>query len=107
MIDILNHLSLDAASLGNHDFDFGVATMLERVGESNFPWVNVNLLNKDGGLMEGTQRNLVKELRWFRVRGPFSHDRAPALLRTCASYIHVGGWQTHPGTSKLTVVVNS
>jgi hypothetical protein len=38
MVDILNSFKLDAACLGNHEFDFGVDTLYKRLKESQFPW---------------------------------------------------------------------
>jgi 5'-nucleotidase len=43
MVAALNVLSLDAATFGNHEFDFGCRTVLDRVRESNFPWVVANV----------------------------------------------------------------
>ena len=53
MVDILNYLNLTAASLGNHEFDFGVDTLKKRIHESEFPWLNTNLLDEKGELFPG------------------------------------------------------
>eukprot|EP00658_Telonema_sp_P-2_P022895 TRINITY_DN1916_c0_g1_i2.p1 TRINITY_DN1916_c0_g1~~TRINITY_DN1916_c0_g1_i2.p1 ORF type:complete len:468 (+),score=124.21 TRINITY_DN1916_c0_g1_i2:225-1628(+) len=45
MIDLMNLIQVDAASLGNHEFDFGVDVLAQRVEESRFPWINCNLMN--------------------------------------------------------------
>ncbi|KAA0200128.1 Trifunctional nucleotide phosphoesterase protein YfkN [Fasciolopsis buskii] len=42
MIDVLNHLNLDCAVIGNHDFDFGIDNLLHCIKRSNFPWLNGN-----------------------------------------------------------------
>ena len=36
MVDILNYLNLTAASLGNHEFDFGVETLKKRIQAANW-----------------------------------------------------------------------
>ena len=56
MVDILNYLNLTAASLGNHEFDFGVDTLQKRIRESSFPWLNTNLLDETGALFPGHRR---------------------------------------------------
>lgn len=43
MIEALNLLSLDAATFGNHEFDFGCRTLAERIPQSRFPWVSANV----------------------------------------------------------------
>ena len=53
MVDILNFLNLTAASLGNHEFDFGVETLRKRIQESRFVWLNTNLLDEAGALLPG------------------------------------------------------
>jgi len=62
MVDILNLLKLDAASLGNHEFDVGVDMLEKRVKESNFPWLNTNLMDEHGKLLPGTTERLIKDV---------------------------------------------
>lgn len=64
MVDILNTMKLDAASLGNHEFDFGVDTLEKRLKESEFPWLNVNLMNEKGELLPETTKYFIKEVPW-------------------------------------------
>jgi len=42
LIDGLNLLGVDAATLGNHEFDYGPAELQKRIAESKFPWVVAN-----------------------------------------------------------------
>lgn len=49
MIDIWNRVGLDVAALGNHEFDFGNKVLLERMKESQFHWVNANVVDTDTG----------------------------------------------------------
>jgi 5'-nucleotidase len=88
MIDILNTLKLDAASLGNHEFDFGVDTLQKRLQESKFPWLNINLQDpKSGKLLDRTKQRTVREVpfspRWAK------EGEKPKKSRVClfgASY---------------------
>jgi len=64
MVDILNEMKLDAASLGNHEFDFGIDTMNKRLKESQFPWLNINLMNEKGKLLDNTVEYFIKEIPW-------------------------------------------
>jgi len=64
MIDILNHFKLDVASLGNHEFDFGLETLGERIAESKFKWLNTNLMDEKGKLLNGTTKHFIKEVPW-------------------------------------------
>jgi len=69
MVDVLNTLNLDAASLGNHEFDFGVDTLEKRVKESKFPWLNTNLLDENGKLLPGTTERLIKDVPFTPMWG--------------------------------------
>jgi len=44
-IDVANRMGLDAAALGNHEFDWGLDTLQARVGESAFPWLGANVVD--------------------------------------------------------------
>lgn len=43
MCEILNHCSINAACLGNHDFDFGKDSLDNLVRECKFPWLLSNV----------------------------------------------------------------
>ncbi len=49
MVEAWNLLGLDAATFGNHEFDFGPAVLRQRMDESRFVWLSSNVL-------EGTNR---------------------------------------------------
>lgn len=53
MIEFANMLGVQAAVLGNHEFDFGADTMRQRVAESKFPWLGANVLAADGAPFGG------------------------------------------------------
>lgn len=47
VVEVLNALHLDAMTLGNHEFDWGLAKLKDRVMESKFPYVSANVREKD------------------------------------------------------------
>jgi 5'-nucleotidase len=60
MIEAWNALGLDAATFGNHEFDWGPAPLLERMRESRFPWISANVWEQPGDRPFGGAR------RWLR-----------------------------------------
>ena len=49
MIAVLNALGLDAATFGNHEFDFGPDVLRRRMRESRFVWLSANVVARDTG----------------------------------------------------------
>ncbi|HEV2671963.1 MAG TPA: 5'-nucleotidase C-terminal domain-containing protein, partial [Gemmatimonadales bacterium] len=47
-IDALNTLGIDAAAIGNHEFDWSVDTMRARFREAKYPFVSANITNTGG-----------------------------------------------------------
>lgn len=43
MVDVMNAMNLDLAAFGNHEFDVKEHELLERLNESNFPWIAANI----------------------------------------------------------------
>jgi len=66
---VLNLLPIDAATLGNHEFDFGTAVLQARLKESKFPWLDTNLRLKGAGLIPGTQRSIMKDVAYVTPKG--------------------------------------
>ncbi len=67
MIAMLNAIGVDAAVYGNHEFDFGPELLVERVGESNFPWVATNVLGTDGNPYGGAVSSWTTEVGEYTV----------------------------------------
>ncbi len=44
-IDALNTLGIDAAAIGNHEFDWSLDTLRIRMGEAKYPFVSANITN--------------------------------------------------------------
>lgn len=53
MIASWNATGLDYAALGNHEFDFGDAVLLERMRESKFTWLGSNVFDRRTGKLFG------------------------------------------------------
>jgi 5'-nucleotidase len=68
MIDLWNRLGLDVAVLGNHEFDFGNDVLLQRMKESQFQWVNANVVDQATGKPFGTSVPYwVKEIQGVKI----------------------------------------
>src|SRR5437870_1138471 len=46
VVDVYNVLGVNAAAIGNHDFDFGIPVLKERMAQSKFPWLSANVFIK-------------------------------------------------------------
>uniref|UniRef100_K3WGC4 Calcineurin-like phosphoesterase domain-containing protein n=1 Tax=Globisporangium ultimum (strain ATCC 200006 / CBS 805.95 / DAOM BR144) TaxID=431595 RepID=K3WGC4_GLOUD len=61
MVDAHNAIGIDFASLGNHEFDFGIEGFYNVSKASNFPWLNANCYEVGTKtLLRGTMPNAVK-----------------------------------------------
>jgi 2',3'-cyclic-nucleotide 2'-phosphodiesterase (5'-nucleotidase family) len=52
IIDIMNQTGFDIATIGNHEFDYGIETLDERISDSEFPWICANVDTKTSGLTQ-------------------------------------------------------
>jgi 5'-nucleotidase / UDP-sugar diphosphatase len=59
MVDVLNHVGLDWAVLGNHEFDVSEAAFRARLAESRFRVVSSNVSDVNGQPFPGTLRSAV------------------------------------------------
>jgi 5'-nucleotidase / UDP-sugar diphosphatase len=67
MIDLFNKLGVSAATLGNHEFDFGPEVIHKRIGEAKFPMMGSNILDADGTLFDGLTDTLMYEYGPYKV----------------------------------------
>jgi len=68
MIDTLNAIGLDAATFGNHEFDFGPAVLAERMREARFAWISSNVRDRrTGSAFGGAQHDRLVTLAGIRV----------------------------------------
>ncbi len=59
MVDVLNHLRLDYATFGNHEFDIKEHQFYQRLHESKFTWISSNVLDIDQRPFETVKSNLI------------------------------------------------
>ncbi|MBL4939211.1 MAG: bifunctional metallophosphatase/5'-nucleotidase [Lutibacter sp.] len=52
MIDIMNKVGFDIATIGNHEFDYGESNLKDRFQQSNFEWVCANVDMNSTGIPE-------------------------------------------------------
>jgi 5'-nucleotidase / UDP-sugar diphosphatase len=63
MVDVLNHVRLDWATLGNHEFDVSEAAFRSRVAEGRFRIVSSNVSDVKGEPFPGTVRFAILPIR--------------------------------------------
>ncbi len=63
MIDLMNKVGFDLSVLGNHEFDYGLEELQERVDDSNFSWICANVTSA------GTALNQPAAFRTIEIDG--------------------------------------
>jgi 2',3'-cyclic-nucleotide 2'-phosphodiesterase (5'-nucleotidase family) len=81
MIDVLNGIGVDYATLGNHEFDFGPAVLRERMGESQFVWLTTSVREDDGKPFGGGSATAIRRvgpvtIGFFSVLSPDTPSRS-------------------------------
>lgn len=61
MIDVMNMMGFDADTLGNHNFDRGLAHLRRLAGRARFPYVVANLVDRRGRAPDWTRESLILE----------------------------------------------
>ena len=68
MIDAWNVAGVDYATFGNHEFDYGPATLLERMKESKFKWVAANVVDRNTKKpFGGAEAYVIREFNGVKV----------------------------------------
>ncbi|MBF0588604.1 MAG: bifunctional metallophosphatase/5'-nucleotidase [Magnetococcales bacterium] len=89
MIRLLNAIGLDYAMPGNHEFDFGVQILNQRVAESTFPWLASNVLPSRSPL-PGWRPYALREVNGIKV-GIFSIlTQETVELALGGKWVHIG-----------------
>ena len=47
MVEVMNAMDYDAAALGNHEFDFGIDGLRERMAQAEFPFLGANVISQE------------------------------------------------------------
>ncbi|MBK3495830.1 bifunctional metallophosphatase/5'-nucleotidase [Viridibacillus sp. YIM B01967] len=67
IIQVANYLHYDAAIFGNHEFNFGLNTLSNVVGQSRFPWLGANIVSKKSSLPYFGKPYIIKEIEGIRL----------------------------------------
>ena len=60
VIAAMNFMGYDAMTPGNHEFNWGIPTMIKILGQADFPVLGSNLLDKDGKFVTGAGWTIVE-----------------------------------------------
>jgi 5'-nucleotidase len=67
-VEAFNLMGVDAAAVGNHEFDWGQGAFAERVAQADFPFLAVNVVDDaTGEAPAGVQPYVVENLRGVKV----------------------------------------
>jgi len=68
MVDVMNALEYTATAIGNHEFDFKISGLKERISQANFPFLSANIKKKQtGDLADFAQPYVIKEVNGIKV----------------------------------------
>ncbi len=60
VIAAMNYMGYDAMTLGNHEFNWGIPTLMKILGTAEFPVLAQNVLDKEGDLLTGSGWTIVE-----------------------------------------------
>ena len=66
MIQLMNTAGYDLATLGNHEFDYGMAGCMQAIAQADFPYVSCNFYHEAGGVRG---ENVLDSYKVFEVNG--------------------------------------
>jgi 2',3'-cyclic-nucleotide 2'-phosphodiesterase / 3'-nucleotidase len=67
MMSAMNRLGYDAMTVGNHEFDLGVADLDRARRDAKFPWISANIEGSVAGHSSGFQAYAIKTVAGVRV----------------------------------------
>ena len=68
MIDAWNVAGVDYATFGNHEFDYGPPTLIERMHESKFKWIAANVIDRNTKKpFGGAESYVIREFNGVKV----------------------------------------
>src|SRR5437899_3354292 len=68
MVATLNAAGLDYATFGNHEFDFGIDVLKQRMAESSFTWIVSNVVDaKTGGAIGKAVPYVVRDIGGVKI----------------------------------------
>jgi len=67
-VDVMNAMEYDASAIGNHEFDFKVDGLYERIDQAVFPYLSANIRDKaDGGIPDFATPYIIKDVDGIMV----------------------------------------
>jgi 2',3'-cyclic-nucleotide 2'-phosphodiesterase (5'-nucleotidase family) len=68
MVEVMNAMEYDAAAIGNHEFDFQVAGLYDRLEQAEFPFLSANIREKTTGTIpDFVQPYIIEEINGIQV----------------------------------------
>jgi len=64
-VEVFDALGVDAAAIGNHEFDWSADTLRARIEQARFPWLSANLFLEE----TGERPEWVEPVAWFERGG--------------------------------------
>ena len=67
-VDVMNAMNYSASAIGNHEFDFKIDGLKERIAQANFPYLSANIREKSSGdIPEYVVPYIVEEIDDIRI----------------------------------------
>ncbi|MCF6271355.1 MAG: bifunctional metallophosphatase/5'-nucleotidase [Melioribacteraceae bacterium] len=68
MVEVMNAMNYTAAAIGNHEFDFKIEGLKQRMAESSFPFLSANIREKSSGqIPEYIKPYIIKEVAGIKI----------------------------------------
>lgn len=68
MVEVMNEMGYDAAAIGNHEFDYGIEGLEQRIAQAAFPYLSANIhLHETGTQPEFTLPYVIQDVHGIRV----------------------------------------
>jgi 5'-nucleotidase len=100
MIETLNSINVDIATIGNHELDFGDDVLIQRMKEANFQWVVSNVIDTNTDKpIGGSKPYIIREIGGMKIgflglctpedvnRAKMSHTKILDPISTAAKYM--------------------
>ncbi|MBW3638471.1 MAG: bifunctional metallophosphatase/5'-nucleotidase [Actinobacteria bacterium] len=67
-VEVFNTIGVDAAAVGNHEFDYGQGTLNDRIAQADFPFLAANIVDESAGTApEGIEPYVIEKLQGVQV----------------------------------------
>jgi 2',3'-cyclic-nucleotide 2'-phosphodiesterase (5'-nucleotidase family) len=68
MVEVMNAMEYDAAAIGNHEFDFQVTGLYDRLEQAEFPFLSANIREKTtGNVPDFAQPYIIEEINGIQI----------------------------------------